>query len=193
MKRIKKQHKKEQRDRIPVARIVLGIVIIAGIIPLIAVAPGLGYAFKYYGVHKRLQNKTYLNNVLSRLKQSGYIVFEERHGRRYVRITNDGREYFYKKRTALLFRQKKRPWDGYWRIVMFDIPEKQRGLRNVLRNELSEVGFKKLQGSVWVSPDECEEYIRLLKADKRIGKRLIYLKTRDIEYGSALRALFSIT
>lgn len=171
----------------------LGLIVVAGIIPLVAVAPGLGYTFKQFGITKRLRDAAYVNTALSRLKRKGYLIFEEHNGIRFVRITESGRRYFQQKRIALLMRPEKRRWDGYWRIVMFDIPEKQRGLRNVLRRELSEVGFKKLQGSVWVSPDECEEYVKLLKADQHIGKRLIYLKTKDIEYGSALKALFSIT
>lgn len=179
--------------RIPIERIMLGIVIVVGVIPLVAVAPGLGLVLKRFGVTDRLKDSAYINNVLSRLKRKGYVAFEGEGEQRRVRITSAGRAYFNKKRLALLHRPQRRRWDGYWRIVMFDIPESQRGVRHLIRKELAEIGFKKLQGSVWVSPDECEEYIKLLKADQRIGKRLIYLKTKDIEYGSTLKKYFSVS
>jgi len=45
-----------------------------------------------------------------------------------------------------------RHWDGNWYIVIFDIPERMRRKRNILRDKLKTLGFRKLQGSVWVSP-----------------------------------------
>ncbi|MBP6889098.1 MAG: CRISPR-associated endonuclease Cas2 [Candidatus Moranbacteria bacterium] len=60
----------------------------------------------------------------------------------------------------------KRPkqWDKKWRIVLFDIPEKERGFRTVLREHLQELHFFKLQQSVFVSPFPCEKPIMELVA-----------------------------
>lgn len=38
-----------------------------------------------------------------------------------------------------------------WVIVVFDIPEQKRLIRNLLRRNLKKWGFKKLQRSVWIS------------------------------------------
>lgn len=179
--------------RIPAERLALGIIVIAGVIPLLAVAPGLGLVLKRIGFEKRLRDTRYVPNILYRLERKGFIRFEGKDDHRHVCITAQGRERFYARRTMLLHRPRKRAWDGYWRIVMFDIPQSQRRERDILRRELKTVGFKKLQGSVWISPDECEEYIKLLKADRRIGKRLVYLKTKDIEYSAALKKFFEIS
>lgn len=46
-----------------------------------------------------------------------------------------------------------RGWDGKWRMVVFDLPETKRTLRNELRRELRAARFGCLQGSVWISPD----------------------------------------
>ena len=46
-----------------------------------------------------------------------------------------------------------RGWDGKWRMVVFDLPEDRRGLRNELRKQLRAARFGGLQGSVWISPD----------------------------------------
>ncbi len=46
-----------------------------------------------------------------------------------------------------------REWDGKWRMVVFDLPENKRGLRNELRRQLRAAKFGGLQGSVWISPD----------------------------------------
>lgn len=50
-------------------------------------------------------------------------------------------------------------WDGKWRIVVFDIPEKIRLARNALRRKLKELGFYELQKSVMIFPFECKNEV----------------------------------
>ncbi|OGF62827.1 CRISPR-associated endonuclease Cas2 [Candidatus Giovannonibacteria bacterium RIFCSPHIGHO2_01_FULL_45_33] len=50
-------------------------------------------------------------------------------------------------------------WDKKWRVVMFDIPEKNRQARDALRSKLRELGFYELQKSVFVFPYECKDEI----------------------------------
>ncbi|MFQ5541063.1 MAG: hypothetical protein ACE5F4_02355 [Candidatus Paceibacteria bacterium] len=180
------------QKQIPAMLVALKVISAAGLIATVAVAPGMAFAFKRLGF-KRKPTSSYTNHVLFRLKQRGLISYETSGRKRFIRITPRGKQHLASQRIRLLHRPSTRKWDGYWRIVMFDIPETQKKKRDLLRRELSLIGFKKLQGSVWVSPDECEEYIKLLKSDQHIGKNLIYLKTKDIEYGSALRKNFKIT
>src|SRR3989344_2297817 len=52
---------------------------------------------------------------------------------------------------------KKWRWDGKWRILIFDVPEKIRGKRDFLRRELIDFGFYPLQKSVWVYPYNLPE------------------------------------
>lgn len=46
-----------------------------------------------------------------------------------------------------------RPWDGHWRLVVFDLPENQNKQRVKLRRALKDLRFGYLQNSVWISPD----------------------------------------
>lgn len=50
-------------------------------------------------------------------------------------------------------------WDKKWRIILFDIPEKDRQFRDVLRDHLRELKFHKLQHSVFISPFPCEKQL----------------------------------
>jgi hypothetical protein len=54
---------------------------------------------------------------------------------------------------------KPKSWDGKWRVVLFDIPEKDRLFRNILREHLYRLEFFKLQQSVFVSPHPFERAI----------------------------------
>jgi len=59
-------------------------------------------------------------------------------------------------------KNKKEKWDGKWRMVAFDIPEKYKQGRDSLRGKLKQVGFRELQKSVLVTPYDCKEEITLL-------------------------------
>lgn len=60
-------------------------------------------------------------------------------------------------------------WDRKWRLIIFDIPEKIRVVRNILRNKLREWNCYKIQHSVFVYPYSCEkeiaEAVKILNAD----------------------------
>lgn len=46
----------------------------------------------------------------------------------------------------------KREWDGNWYLVSYDILEKMRIFRNILRNSLKRLGFGRVHASFWISP-----------------------------------------
>ena len=56
-------------------------------------------------------------------------------------------------------KNKKEKWDGKWRMVAFDIPEKYKIGRDALRRKLKKVGFCEMQKSVLVTPYNCKEEI----------------------------------
>lgn len=58
----------------------------------------------------------------------------------------------------------KRPkyWDGKWRMVAFDIPEKRRNARDALRSMLKRLEFYEFQKSIFVCPFECKNELDYL-------------------------------
>ncbi len=53
--------------------------------------------------------------------------------------------------------KKPKYWDGKWRVVLFDIPEKRKPAREALRKTLKRLGFYEFQKSVLVHPYECQD------------------------------------
>jgi len=83
-------------------------------------------------------------------------------------------------------------WDRKWRIVMFDVPEKLRRLRDSLRLHFREIGLIELQKSVFVYPYPCHKeiefilefynarkHVRFILADK-IDNQLHLMKKFDL-------------
>jgi DNA-binding transcriptional regulator PaaX len=65
-------------------------------------------------------------------------------------------------RQLMAIKNKKEKWDGKWRVVAFDIPEKYKRGRDALRRKLKTIGFCELQKSVFITPFNCKKEIALL-------------------------------
>lgn len=57
---------------------------------------------------------------------------------------------------------ERKNWDGKWRVVLFDIPEKLKQGREILRDKLKQLGFHKLQESIFIFPYECQNEIEFI-------------------------------
>lgn len=71
-----------------------------------------------------------------------------------------------------------RPWDGMWRLAMFDVPQAQVALRTKLRRKLRELRFGWLQNSVWLSPDPVSKLMEELSARKVSVESLLFIEGR---------------
>ncbi len=90
---------------------------------------------------------------------------------------------------SIRFRNPKR-WDKKWRIVMFDIPEKEKKFRDILREHLRELRFYKLQHSVFVSPYPCEKPLLELAALYKAGPYVRVVTAERIDNEEKLKDHF---
>lgn len=94
--------------------------------------------------------KADLAQAFKRLRERGLIEFVSDQELEY-RLTDKGKQ----KAVWEALSADKREWDGKWRLVIFDIPEKRRQARNLLRGSLKKWGFVHWQKSVWASKKDC--------------------------------------
>ena len=71
-----------------------------------------------------------------------------------------------------------RPWDGQWRLLMFDLPSGRQALRVRLWRWLRGQRFGYLQNSVWVSPDPLDETMIPLKEEISSAESFIVIVGR---------------
>ncbi len=71
-----------------------------------------------------------------------------------------------------------RPWDGRWRLVLFDVPLAQNKRRSRLRRYLHARGFGYLQNSVWITPHSMAAEIEALRGAKADVESLVLLEAR---------------
>jgi DNA-binding transcriptional regulator PaaX len=84
-------------------------------------------------------------------------------------------------------------WDGKWRVLMFDINERRRRVRDQLRRLLEGIGFLRIQDSVWVYPYPCDEFVSLVRAHLKSGVgELRYFVADALESDKAVREYFHL-
>lgn len=109
----------------------------------------------------RSLKKSELAQAIKRLRDSGIIEEVKLRDDIILRLTTSGEE---------LVNHETKEWDGKYRIVIFDIPEQKRIIRNLFRRNLKKWGLKHLQKSVWISKrdvfDKLDSYIKDLGIEK---------------------------
>ena len=169
------------------AAVALGVVVF-----IAATAPNAAQLLRYFPGYKKGAKFNYqVKSTLSRLATKGLITFVEKGGKKYARITPEGKRTL-NLETERIKAIRKRKWDRHWRLVIFDIPERRRSVRTRLRKFMSSCGFYRLQDSVWVYPHDCEDLIALVKAEFRIGADALYLIVEQIERDTHLREHFHL-
>ena len=132
-----------------------------------------------------------VSDVFRYLKNKGLIIFEKKNNQIYIRLTKAGEKEAGKYQINKLKIKIPKKWDGKWRVIIFDIPEKERIRRNAFRGKLKELGFYSLQKSVWVYPYPCEKEINLLREFFNLSKRnLMVLEVSKMEGDKFLRKTF---
>lgn len=118
---------------------------------------------------------------ISYLKRRGLIDIFVKDKERYYEISTNGKKILQKNAFKNLKVNRPNKWDGKWRIIIFDVPEKLRASRDALRDEITQLGFFQIQKSVYVYPFECSEEILFLSEQLLISKYVLIMISEIIQ------------
>lgn len=148
----------------------------------------------YFLAWKNLEefNSQTIIRAVARAKARGFIKND-------FSLTKEGKERL-EKILPKFFGERK--WDGNWYLVVYDIPEKFKRRRNILRENLKRLGFGQLQASVWVSPfnffGETEKIIHdydlmpyvILSISDKLGKKEARILAENVWHLHELDTLY---
>lgn len=118
---------------------------------------GLDPKPRKYTKQEYYQEKNRISSMLYHLKQQGLIISMGPRQKTIWKITARGKKYLEMSDCRIKNELKPLPEDGILRLVIFDIPEKQRHDRNRVRSALVSCNFKQLQKSVWIGKNPLPE------------------------------------
>ena len=116
-----------------------------------------------------------IQNLLLRLATRKLVEIEGKKRQRLFKLTQKGLLRLLSKFPQIKFHN--RTWDGLWRVVIYDIEETSRTLRNLLRSKLRQLGFNLVQRSVWFSPYPIENELERFLKEERLWEKIMVFKT----------------
>lgn len=173
-----KKKLKKGIEKYPVTKDLLMILAAGGVLALGLMAPPLGIF-----VAKELlwREKSKFNQRLARLQKKKWVTVSYKNGETVVEITQDGFKRALKYKFDAMKINPPAKWDGKWRVVIFDISENKKSLRDRLRRKLHELGFLSLNESVLIYPHSCKDEIEFVRQVFGVGKEVTYLTTERFE------------
>ena len=121
------------------------------------------------------KDKKVMQTILLRLASKKLIEIERKEKQRSLKLTEAGLTALFLKFPELKF--KNWVWDGYWRVVIYDIEEEVRRLRERLRRTLKSLDFTPIQRSVWFSPYPVEEELEAFLKKENLWEKIMVFKT----------------
>lgn len=160
--------------KIELTKNIISFVGAAGVVSILILFPGLA---KLIGPMTRTRQSRHVglvNQALKRLEQGGFIEINTRGVNKFVTLTPKGLTMMNKIEIDKLKIKTPKQWDEKWRIVIFDVKEKNKAVRDRLRKTLSGLGFKRLQHSVWIYPHPCDDAVELIRRSYNLGRNVLY-------------------
>jgi DNA-binding HxlR family transcriptional regulator len=151
------------------------------------------YIFKTLKMDWKEINKKYLYRIVKEFKEERLIDYKEKeNGMVEIVLTEKGRKMVLKFDIDNMKIQKPFKWDKKWRVVFFDIPEKRRSERNILRDKLKELGFREIQKSVFVHPFPCLDEINFITEYFRLRNLVRYGEMINISNEEEFKLKFKL-
>ena len=162
-----------------ITSVLLGLIAVPGILAVGLAVPNLFACCGNLAYKRRYQQKC--RATIAYAKKAGYIEMVDKNSQQYYALTKKGNDKLYFQLLHNLKIDKSKKWDGKWRIVIFDIPNKYNRARDFLRDKLRDLQFVQMQKSVYMCPWECFKEIDILRKAFRVQKYVSLITAVDIE------------
>ena len=171
---------------------ILKYLLLAGAIYVAASSPYFALNL-WKNIFKKKPEKRKASNVFTYLKRRGLIELKKEGYDVRISLTKKGKELAGKYQIDDLEIERPKKWNGKYRLIIYDIPNASRLIRNILRRKLKEWGFYPLQKSVWIHAFDCKGEISLLQEFLGLNKKqLQVLEISKLENDQFLRKFFHI-
>lgn len=134
--------------------------------------------------------KNDFDREIARLKKRGFVAVTKTEREYRIRLFPRARKRKIKAVFNLIRLPTAEVWDGYWRFIVFDIPEKERKNRDDLREKLKGLGAFNVQRSVLVYPFECKKEVDIITEYYDVKKYTTYAVVQNCDIDRELKSHF---
>jgi hypothetical protein len=134
-----------------------------------------------YEEERIVKPKYLINRALKKMIDDDIIMEHETEQSSFLSLTSSGRQ---KLRTIKLNADNhlvSTTWDGYWRVIIVDIPEARKKDQDAIRYILKKAQFIQIKSSVWISPFPMEHMMINIKNDMELEENILVMVTNKLD------------
>jgi len=139
---------------------------------------------------KRAQAQVF-RSILA-LKRERLISLKEYKGEQCMILTDQGKRKVLRYQLETLILPMREKWDGKWRMILFDIPERFGKARRALSTKLKDMGALPLQKSVFIFPFPCQNEIDFITEFFQVSPYVRYAEAGMVEGAENLKRYFKL-
>lgn len=185
---MRKEKSVRKYNRGEIARVILKSLLVGGAVILVLSSP---YAAQIITNYFKGDRKKFIRSV-NNLKRSKYVNSYYKNGQEVIEITEKGRKKSLRYDFEQMKIEKSKHWDGVWRVITYDIPERRKRGRDQFVVKLKELGFFPYQKSIFIFPFDCKEQIDFMKEHLFLGESIHYIEATHIDDEDNLKKEFSL-
>jgi len=150
------------------------LTVVAGLsfIPVVIAAPNAIQILRIFKF-KNDQWQQFLRSYSNMLRNDYFEARSTKNGVR-LSLSKKGRLVLESGLVENIVLKRKKIWDGKWRVVTFDIPNRLTNKRIMFKNRLIKMGMKQIQKSVYVFPDECRAAVESSAEYFKLSRFVMY-------------------
>ena len=128
--------------------------------------------------------KYLITRTVKKMIQDGILCEHETTFSSFLSLTKTGRNKLRQIKLSSPHHLVSTDWDGYWRMIIIDIPEEKKSESDAVRYILKKAQFIQIKSSLWISPFPMEHIIIALKKDMNLDEEIMVFLTNTIDTGT---------
>ena len=149
--------------------------------------------FMIHGTVVLALTDTDYHREIKRLEKRGYVALTKKPEGFFIKLLKKAKRSVKK----MLIEDIKLPspvkWDGKWRLYTFDIPEKYKLARDLMRRKLKDLGMYNIQRSVFAYPYDCRPELEFISEHYSVSKHSAFMEVSYTDIDKELRRFFRLS
>lgn len=136
---------------------------------------------EYEQEERKVKPKYVINRALKKMIEDDIITEHETEQSSFLALTSSGRQRLRNIKLNSDSHLVSTSWDGYWRMIIIDIPESRKKDQDAIRYILKKAQFVQIKNSVWISPYPLEHMMINMKKDMNLEEEIMVLVTDKLD------------
>lgn len=136
---------------------------------------------EYEEQERKVKPKYVINRTLKKMIDDDMLNEHETERSSFLSLTSSGRQKLRNIKLSSNSHLVSTTWDGYWRMVIIDIPEARKKDQDAVRYLLKKAQFVQIKSSVWISPYPLEHMMINIKQDMKLENDILVLVTDKLD------------